>query len=165
VSMFRRKTDAPRLALRAEGGFVYVEVHSDELKEPLSFPVGNFDYIMQRGEPYFVRNPHVVSRLRAFIELSRTELLRSLPAHMWDPPALTQPVRPPLLDQVLFFFLSKEDAIAFPGDHVETFEKSVAMLGPRGARIWYLKELAWMAFDTTLSRLSRVIRLLLGQDW
>lgn len=162
MKLWNRTTDDARLALRVEGGYVWVEIHSSELKSPLSFHAGNFDYVMQRGEPFFIGHPHLVPRVRTMIERARNEALRSLPSHVWEPVVLDARDLPPLIDRMLFFFLSKEDAVAFPGDHVEVFEKSAQILGPRGARWWYLKELAWMAFDTTLCRLTRIVRLLCG---
>jgi hypothetical protein len=157
------KGDA-RLALRVEGEWVHVDVHSPDLKTPLSFYAGNFDYVMQRGEPFFIKHPQMVARVRRLIDDGRKDALSSLPAYMWQPATVGVRISPPLIDRVLFFFLSKEDAVAFPGDHAEVFERSVEILGPRGARLWYLKEVAWMACDTTLTRIARVLRVFRGKD-
>src|SRR6187549_2964779 len=84
MRFWKRVSGDTCLALRVEGGWVYVDVHSPSLKTPLSFPAGNFDYVMQRGEPFFIKHPQMVIRVRRLIEDARHDALRSLPAHMWQ---------------------------------------------------------------------------------
>jgi hypothetical protein len=159
VSIWRKRPTKHRIALRLENGWLWVEI-GEAAKPLLKFPVGNFDYVRGRGEPLFLDNPDLVERVKSLIAYSRASGLSSLPDYVWHPVTTGDTAQAPLLDRILLFFLSRDEIIAIPGDIQEKLPEVLALLGPRGARLWCRKELFAAVVASVSRRLEPLFRFI-----